>query len=167
MQRPARVEPLRVNKYTYGDSPTKQVIETRAKVAALLEEQLSRLSRELGNLELPRGMTPERLSTLTMIDRRGPISMTALADRELVRPPTMSRMVSTLVDNGLVKRSADKDDGRGVLLTTTTKGRRAYHRALQQRLRRFGEALAGFNAEELLVMRTLAAELERFTLRRA
>jgi DNA-binding MarR family transcriptional regulator len=159
------MEPLRVKQYAYSDGPTERASETRAKVAALLEEQLSRLSRELGNLQLPRGMTPERLSTLTMIDRRGPISMTALADRELVRPPTMSRMVSTLVDNGLVKRSADKDDGRGVQLTTTTKGRRVYQRALQQRLRRFGEALARLNDEELLVMRTLATELERLTFR--
>ena len=87
-------------------------------------------------------MTPERLSALAVIEQRGPISVTALADKEMVRPATMSRMVSALVDEGLVKRSEDKNDGRGVLVTTTSKGRRLYQRAQEQRLQHFAEALS-------------------------
>ncbi|HVY66416.1 MAG TPA: MarR family transcriptional regulator [Gammaproteobacteria bacterium] len=143
-----------------GDEP----IGTRAEVAALLHEQFARLARELRNLELPPGMTPERLSALSVIDRRGPISVTALAEQEMVRPATMSRMVSALVDDGLVKRSEDKDDGRGVLVTTTPKGRRTYQRAQEQRLRYFAEALEHLSDEQLLAMRALTAQLERFTL---
>lgn len=139
-------------------------IGTRAEVAALLHEQFARLARELRNLELPQGMTPERLSALSVIDRRGPISVTALAEHEMVRPATMSRMVSALVDDGLVKRSEDKDDGRGVLVTTTPKGRRAYQRAQEQRLRYFAEALEHLSDEQLVAMRALTAQLERFTL---
>jgi len=144
--------------------PTGQTIETRAEVAALLHEQFARLARELRNLELPQGITPERLSALSVIERRGPISVTALADQEMVRPATMSRMVSALVDDGLVKRSDDKADGRGVLVTTTTKGRRTYQRAQEQRLRYFAEALAHLSDEQLVAMRALTSQLERFTL---
>jgi DNA-binding MarR family transcriptional regulator len=132
-------------------------------IAALLHDQFSRLTRQLRNLELPQGMTPERLSALAVIEKRGPISVTALADKEMVRPATMSRMVSALVDEGLVKRSEDKNDGRGVLVSTTPKGRRAYQRAQQQRLHHFAEALESLSPDQLAAMRSLAAALERLT----
>ena len=132
-------------------------------IAALLNDQFSRLSRQLRNMDMPDGMTPERLSALSVIEKRGPISVTALADKEMVRPATMSRMVSALVDEGLVRRREDKNDGRGVLVSTTPKGRRAYQRAQQQRLHQFAEALNALTPEQLSAMRSLAAALERLT----
>jgi DNA-binding MarR family transcriptional regulator len=108
-------------------------------------------------------MTPERLSALSVIDKRGPISVTALADKEMVRPATMSRMVSALVDEGLVKRSEDKSDGRGVLVSATPKGRRAYQRAQQIRLQHFTDALNELTPEQLSAMSSLAAALEKLT----
>jgi DNA-binding MarR family transcriptional regulator len=132
-------------------------------IAALLNDQFSRLSRQLRNMEMPDGMTPERLSALSVIEKRGPISVTALADKEMVRPATMSRMVSALVDEGLVRRREDKNDGRGVLVSATPKGRRAYQRAQQQRLQQFAEALNALSPEQLSAMRSLAAALERLT----
>jgi DNA-binding MarR family transcriptional regulator len=138
--------------------------DARSEIAALLHEQFARLTRQLRNLDLPPGMTPERLSALSVIDKRGPISVTALADNEMVRPATMSRMVSALVEDGLVRRSSDKSDGRGVLVTTTQKGRRAYQRAQQQRLQHFAEVLQVLNGEQLAAMRSLTSALERLTL---
>ncbi|HEX6993573.1 MAG TPA: MarR family transcriptional regulator [Gammaproteobacteria bacterium] len=132
-------------------------------IAELLHERVSRLSRQLRHMELPSGMTPERLSTLSVIDRSGPISVTALADREMVRPATMSRMVSALVDEGLVRRREDKADGRGVLVSVTAKGRRVYRRAQQQRLEQLAEALNALTPEQLSAMRELADVLERLT----
>lgn len=134
-----------------------------AEIAALLHDQFSRLTRQLRNMDLPHGMTPERLSALSVIDKRGPISVTALADTEMVRPATMSRMVSALVDDGLVKRSEDKTDGRGVLVSATAKGRRAQQRAQQQRLHHFAQALSALSPEQLAAMRSLASALERLT----
>jgi DNA-binding MarR family transcriptional regulator len=132
-------------------------------IAALLNDQFSRLSRQLRNMDMPEGMTPERLSALSVIEKRGPISVTALADKEMVRPATMSRMVSALVDEGLVRRREDKNDGRGVLVIATPKGRRAYQRAQQHRLQQFAEALNALTPEQLSAMRSLAAALERLT----
>lgn len=138
--------------------------EACTEIATLLNDQFSRLTRQLRNFDMPQGMTPERLSALAVIEKRGPISVTALADKEMVRPATMSRMVSALVDEGLVKRTEDKNDGRGVLVSTTPKGRRAYQRAQQQRLQHFAQALEALSPEHLAAMRSLAAALERLTL---
>jgi DNA-binding MarR family transcriptional regulator len=136
---------------------------SRSEIAALLHEQFARLTRRLRTLELPNGMTPERLSALSVIEKRGPISVTALADSELVRPATMSRMVTALVDEGLVKRSGDKTDGRGVLVSTTPKGRRIYQRAQEQRLAHLAEVLESLSDEQLVAMRNLTSALEQLT----
>ena len=141
---------------THGNSRSGEIAE-------LLHERFSRLSRQLRHMELPAGMTPKRLSTLSVIDRSGPISVTALATREMVRPATMSRMVSALVDEGLVRRRDDKADGRGVLVTVTAKGRRVYRRAQQQRLEQLAEALNELTPEQLSAIRDLAKVLERLT----
>ena len=76
----------------------------------------------------------------------------------------MSRMVTALVEEGLVKRSGDKNDGRGVLVSVTPKGRRAYQRAQEQRLNHFAEVLDSLSDEQLAAMRNLTAALERLTL---
>jgi DNA-binding MarR family transcriptional regulator len=138
--------------------------DARSEIAALLHEQFSRLTRRLRTMELPEGLTPERLSALSVIEKRGPISVTALADQEMVRPATMSRMVRALVEEGLVKRSEDKTDGRGVLVSVTPKGRRAYQRAQEQRLGHFAEVLDSLTEDQLVAMRNLTAALERLTL---
>jgi DNA-binding MarR family transcriptional regulator len=114
-------------------------------------------------MELPAGMTPERLSALAAIQNNGPISVTALADREMVRPATMSRMVSALVDDGLARRLEDKSDGRGVLVAPTAKGRRVFQRAHQQRLQQLSEALRQLPSDELATIRNLAEVLEKLT----
>lgn len=142
---------------SYTDDPTSEI-------ASLLHERFSRLSRQLRHMQLPVGMTPERLSALSAIHTFGPISVTALAEREMVRPATMSRMVSALVDDGLAKRLEDKTDGRGVLVAATAKGRRAYQKAHQRRLRQLADALRSFPPDQLAAMRDLASALERLTL---
>ena len=65
----------------------------------------------------------------------------ALAIRERVRPPSMTRVIASLVELGFVDRSAHPDDGRQVLVTVSTAGtdlieleRRASREWLQQRL---------------------------------
>ena len=137
--------------------------DSRSEVAALLHEQFARLTRRLRTLELPNGMTPERLSALSVVEKRGPISVTALADTEMVRPATMSRMITALVEEGLVKRGGDKNDGRGVLVSVTPKGRRTFQRAQEQRLTRFAEVVESLSDEQLVAMRDLATALERLT----
>lgn len=72
----------------------------------------------------------------------------ALALRERVRPPSMTRVIASLADLGFVARSAHPADGRQVLVTVSASGaelieaeRRASQEWLQNRL-------AQFNADE-------------------
>lgn len=67
----------------------------------------------------------------------------ALADRERVRPPSMTRVIASLAELGFVARAAHPDDGRQVLVSVSSKGadlieaeRRASQEWLMKRLAR-------------------------------
>ena len=142
---------------------TRRSTENTREIAGLLHDRFSRLTRQLRHMPLPAGMTQERLSALSSIINDGPISVTALADREMVRPATMSRMVSALVDDHLARRLENKTDGRGVLVAITAKGRSAYQRAHKLRLQQLGAALKDLPQDQLATMYKLAEALQRLS----
>ena len=129
-------------------------------LAPQVHEAFSRLSRQLRTLDLPHGLTNERLSALAAIWVREPVSVSALAEAETVSLPTMSNMVAKLELEGLVERREDQLDGRGVIVSTTAKGRQAYQRATQQSLSHFISALASMVPEQLAAIRTLLSTLD-------
>jgi DNA-binding MarR family transcriptional regulator len=132
-------------------------------LAESLHDRVSRLSRQLRSIELPSGMTQERMSVLAIVDTRGPISVSALAHHERVRPATMSRMVSALEADGFVERISNEKDGRGVLVALTPSGREAFTAARAQRLAQFSVALNSLSREQLRSMGELASVLENIT----
>jgi DNA-binding MarR family transcriptional regulator len=132
----------------------------RNDVSEGLMDGLTKLCRQLKTIKLPEGMTRERLSALAAIHENSPISVTALAEIEKVRPPTMSRMVSSLVDEGLAKRQDHKTDGRGVLISMTPKGKRAYQRATALSIEHLASALGKMPQNQIASLGGLAAALE-------
>jgi len=124
-----------------------------------VHEAFSRLARRLRALDLPHGLTNERLSTLATVGAHEPISVSALAEAENVSLPTMSRMVAKLEVEGLVKRRGHKADGRGVLVSTTAKGRLTYDRATQQSLTHLQGTLSTLKPEQLAAIHTLLSSL--------
>lgn len=137
--------------------------EFSTEIAAYLNDQFSRFARQLRHFKLPRGMTPERLSVLGVVEKQGSVSITALANNEIVQPATMSRLVSALVDQGLVKRGVDQDDGRGVLVRATRKGRRAYRHVQRRRLQHLAEVLEALSPEQFDAIRILTVALATLT----
>jgi len=125
-----------------------------------VHEAFSRLSRRLHALDLPDGLTNERLSTLATIAHREPIAISALAEAEIVSLPTMSNMVTKLVADGLVKRASDESDGRGVLVSTTAKGSKTYQRATQQSLTHLISALGAMQQQQLATIRMLLSNFD-------
>ncbi len=59
-------------------------------LASQVHAAFSRLARRLRALDLPYGLTNERLSTLATVGAREPIALFALAEAETVSLPTMS-----------------------------------------------------------------------------
>jgi len=70
-------------------------------------------------------------------------------------------MVSALVAAGWVKRREDKEDGRGVIVTITAKGRRIYERSAERSLKQVTGALEELAPEQLTAIEALLSALER------
>ncbi len=130
-------------------------------LARQIHEAFSRLSRRLRALDLPDGLTNERLSTLASVRVHEPVSISALADAEIVSLPTMSRMVAALERERFVRRRENKSDGREVLISTTAKGKRAYRRATQRSLDQLTRTLSTLEAEQLSAISTLLSTINR------
>jgi DNA-binding MarR family transcriptional regulator len=81
------------------------------------------LLRRLRREDTKSGLSAPRLSALSVIVFGGPLTLGALADAEQVRPPTMTRLVTALEDDGLVVREPDADDGRLTQIRATPRGR--------------------------------------------
>ncbi len=129
------------------------------KLGSQVHEAFSRLARRLRALDLPSGLTNERLSTLATVVAHEPISVSALAEAEIVSLPTMSRMVAKLEADGFVKRREDKSDARGVLISITAKGRATYQRATQQSLNHLKSTLRTMESEQLAAIHSLLSTL--------
>src|SRR5215510_13934842 len=70
------------------------------------------------------GWTTSQLSALARIVREGPVTASALAVAEHVRPQSIGEIVGALKLGGLVAATPDPNDGRKTLLSATAAGRK-------------------------------------------
>jgi DNA-binding MarR family transcriptional regulator len=108
-----------------------------------------RLSRSLRNADLIRDLTWERLSTLSVVARREPVSISQLSLAEDVTAPTISRTVAALQNQSLVRCVANRSDGRSVLVSSTAKGRATLQKGMVRTLEQIAELLGRLDAQEL------------------
>ena len=111
------------------------------------------------SIKLPPGMTHERLAALELIDSNGPVSVSDLAAFASVRVPSMSRMVTSLVEEGLARKRGMKDDARGVLISLTPKGKRAYQVANRKAVEHLERALGRLSPGQISALTSLAKAL--------
>jgi DNA-binding MarR family transcriptional regulator len=128
-------------------------------VATGLNSAAIHLVRRLRRADESLGVTPARLSALSVLVFGGPRSISALAEAEQVTGPTMSRIVAALVDAGLVERDPDPDDARAVVLTATPTGRSLMERGRRQRVDRLVRDLEGLDESEVATLREAVAIL--------
>ena len=140
-------------------SPTREV----EAVADRLHSAALHLLRRLRTEDDALGVSPPRLSALSVVVFAGPIGIGALAAAEGVAAPTMTRLVDGLERDGLVRRRPDPADARGVLVEPTTAGKRFLTKGRLQRVRTLAEGLAGLTSEELADIRRGADLIERVT----
>ena len=107
------------------------------------------------------GLSPARLSVLSVLVFGGPRTVGELAAVEQVRSPTMSGLVAQLERDGLVERGAQAGDARVVLVRPTARGRRVLQAARRRRIEALAARLRDCNPAELTVLDQAAAAIER------
>ena len=116
-------------------------VDTR--LAGDLSLAVIRLARQLRFRRPDSPVSLSQLSALSTLAKEGPMTPSALATRERVRPPSMTRVIASLCELGFVARTAHPADGRQVLISASRAGtdlikaeRRASQEWLKQRLAR-------------------------------
>jgi DNA-binding MarR family transcriptional regulator len=107
------------------------------------------------------GISPPRLSALSVVVYAGPIGIGALAAAEGVAAPTMSRLVDGLERDGLVRRGRDPDDARGVLVRATPAGERTLRRGRRRRVDTLATGLRTLSDDDLAAVARGAELIER------
>jgi DNA-binding MarR family transcriptional regulator len=107
-----------------------------------------RLARQLRFRRPESSVSLSQLSALSTLAKEGAMTPGALALRERVRPPSMTRVIASLAELGFVARSAHPADGRQVLVSVSDTGAElieAERRASQEWLK---ARLAQLNADQ-------------------
>lgn len=139
-------------------SPAREAVH---RAADRIHAQAIRLLRRLRREDAATGLSPARASALSVLVFGGPSSLGELAAAEQVTAPTMSRVVTALVADGLVAREGDPDDRRAVRLRATARGVRLLQQGRERRLRAFAALLSGLDDAELDTLARSADLLER------
>ncbi len=105
---------------------------TDLELAARLRMTLGRLNRRVRQ-HGPQTLTSSQASTLSSLETLGPVRLGDLAAHEGVTAPTQSRLVASLENNGLVRRTPDSGDRRATLLAITAQGRRQLEQLRNER----------------------------------
>jgi len=131
------------------------------KTADRLHSAAIHLLRRLRGEDRSSGLTGPRLSALSVVVFRGPISLGELAAAEQVRPPTITRLVHELELGGLVELVADPGDRRVRRVRATAQGRQLLRAGRGRRVARLASALARLSPDERRVVAQAAALMER------
>jgi len=99
---------------------------TAEELAKTLRDAITRLNRRVRQARPVGDLTFGQLSALTSLQLAGALTPRELADIERVRPPTMTKIVGKLEEQGLVARTPHPTDRRQVILAATEQGRAVY-----------------------------------------
>src|SRR3954468_16193629 len=91
-------------------------------LASRLRLDISRMARRLRQ-EAGAELSPSQTGALATIERHGPLTPSALGDRERVQRPTVTRVLARLELAGLVERAAAPQDRRSSLVSISDDGR--------------------------------------------
>jgi DNA-binding MarR family transcriptional regulator len=117
-----------------------------SELATRLRLAVGRLARRirLATNDIP----PLQLSALATLDKHGPLRSGELAAREAVTAPTMTRVLSSLAERGLVIREPDPTDARSVRVSLSPAGVETLARIRSERTALLGARVARLTDEQ-------------------
>jgi DNA-binding MarR family transcriptional regulator len=141
-----------------------QAARTDTGLAAELRISVMRLRRRLANERHPDNeLSLGAMTVLGCLYRYGDLPVGELAAQERVQPPSMTRTVNCLEEDGYVARRKHATDGRQVVVALTERGRET---VLADRARRdawLAQRLRDLTPDERAVLRKAAPILEQLS----
>jgi DNA-binding MarR family transcriptional regulator len=144
-------------------TPTvESVTRTDAGLASQLRVSVMRLARRLRNERDPENQLGiGSISVLGVLLRHGEQTIGQLAAHERVQPPSMTRTVACLVDDGYAVRRPSETDGRSTLVAISDKGREVLLADRRRRDAWLARQLKDLTPHERDLLREVAPLIER------
>jgi len=146
-------------------TPTvEKAARTDAGLASQLRLSVMRLRRRLANERHPDNeLSLNAMAVLGSLYRYGALTVGELAALEMVQPPSMTRPVTCLQDEGHVVRRPHETDGRQVVVELTDTGRGTVLADRRSRDAWLARRLSDLTPHERAVLREAAPILERLS----
>jgi DNA-binding MarR family transcriptional regulator len=128
---------------------------------ARLHSAALHLLRRLAQEDRATGVSPSRLSALSVLVFGGPRTIGALATIEGVTPPTMTRLVAGMAADGLVDRLPDDADRRIVRVAASDRGRSLLLAGRDRRVTTLAAMLEPLTPKERRRLEAASAIIER------
>jgi DNA-binding MarR family transcriptional regulator len=132
-------------------------------LADRLHSSAIHLLRSVRREDASAGVPPAQLSALSVLVFGGPQTVGGLAGIEQVRSPTMTRIVTGLVDAGLATREPHPADARSTVVAATARGRDLLLDGRRRRVSVIEARLAALPAEERALVERAVDALERLS----
>jgi DNA-binding MarR family transcriptional regulator len=144
-------------------TPTVQAASrTDSGLASELRLSVMRFARRLRSEREPDNpLSVGALSALGILFREGECTVGALAAHERVQPPSMTRTVNCLVEDGYALRRPHPTDGRQVLVDLTEKGREVLLADRRRRDAWLAQRLRELSPQERALLREAAPLIQR------
>jgi DNA-binding MarR family transcriptional regulator len=136
------------------------LIETTSETAARLRLILVRLARALRRQQSA-GLAPSQMSALATVEEFGPLRISALANHESVGAPVATRVVASLEELGLLKRTDDPGDKRACLVELTADGESTLATVWSERTIGLSSRLDRLTASERALVEAALPALEK------
>ncbi|MCA1981374.1 MarR family winged helix-turn-helix transcriptional regulator [Nocardioides nematodiphilus] len=141
---------------------TERTISDDAGLASELRLSVMRLRRRLvGERDPENELSIGSMAVLAGLEVNGDMTLGALAQRERVQPPSMTRTVNCLEEGGYISRLPSETDRRQVVISLTDKGLRTVHADRARRTEWLARRLGELTDTERATLRAAAPILER------
>ncbi|WP_027500964.1 MULTISPECIES: MarR family winged helix-turn-helix transcriptional regulator [Rhodococcus] len=127
-------------------------LDTRT-LASDLSLAVVRLTRHLRGRRTDSQVSLTQLSALASLSADGPMTPGALAAKERVQPPSMTRVIASLADLGMVVRTPHPTDGRQIIVSLSDSGQALVTDETSAREKWMNERLAALDESQIAVLR--------------
>lgn len=126
------------------------LLRARETVMAPIREMLSK-----------RGISEQKWRVIRVLDEAGPMEQTALAHRACLLLPSLTRMLRSMQEEGLLTRAVDEGDRRKSIVAITPAGRQVLADHAGESAAIAAELEARYGAEKLEQLLDLLDELSK------
>ena len=133
---------------------------SNGELGSRLRLSVLRLSRRLRQ-EAVGEITPSQLSALSVLSRRGEMTLGELAAIERIAPPSMTRIAARLESNGWLVRRVDASDRRIARVAVSAAGRAVIDETRSRRDAYLSGRLQDFTEDERALLEAVVPLLER------